>query len=210
MLIIFSLFFYNALSWCLRYTLTETSNSISAVDYSPDGSMIALGGMSDGFARIYDAQTYDLKLSIPNTTNTQVSAVKFSKNNQYLAVGYRTGLLKVINLANGSTMGSGVYSTGQGMLYALDFNSDSSILASCGNNPPLKLLSTNTWSISNGVNSGNPFTWCEFTFDNKLLVASKDDGRVYTFNSPYTNSSNQMTFNNGGSNGGLTCLAYKW
>jgi WD40 repeat protein len=42
--------------WCLKYVLDD-SDEVTAIDYSPDGSMIAVG-LKDKKVRIYDAHTY--------------------------------------------------------------------------------------------------------------------------------------------------------
>jgi WD40 repeat protein len=123
------------------------------VDYSPDGTRIAVGGMSDGTVNIYDAKTFNLNFTIPKIAGTPtpiVSALKFSRDNLLLGIGYNNGLEMVYNLFNYTsfTVGGG----NQTYIYSLDFSNDSSLLAFCGKSATLKVYNFNANSIVNNTN----------------------------------------------------------
>jgi WD40 repeat protein len=54
--VLFLLLVQYGAGWCLKYVLDDSAE-VLAIDYSPDGSMIAVG-LIDKKVRIYDAHTY--------------------------------------------------------------------------------------------------------------------------------------------------------
>jgi len=96
------------------------------VDYSPDGSMIALG-LEDNSVKLYDAASYTLRHSFnaPNKPNS----VKFNKLNTHLAVGSLHSNVVILTIA---TLTTSTIPTTQNEVYSITFNSDSSIMATCG------------------------------------------------------------------------------
>jgi WD40 repeat protein len=49
------LFIHYCIGWCLKRVINTSHYNVSAIDYSPDGTKIAIGGMTDSTTQIYDA-----------------------------------------------------------------------------------------------------------------------------------------------------------
>ncbi len=181
--------------------------------------MIATGGMSDNTTHIYDALTYTLKATIPvGTANSPVNSVKFSPNSAVLAVGYKNGILKLYTIATAVTATLTAAQTGQNIINSMDWTTDSTYLATCGNPPTQVKIFTgsgSSWASAAGYGgyavTGQNFMSCSFTFDNNLLAAS-NNGSVFFFPSPYSTptAASTVSYSSGNSNGGLTCIAYRW
>jgi len=60
-------------------------NSTYSIDFSPDDEFFALGS-ADNLVRIYDARTYEIKVTLQRHTNWVLGA-RYSKNGKYLITG---------------------------------------------------------------------------------------------------------------------------
>jgi WD40 repeat protein len=181
--------------------------------------MIATGGMNDNSAHIYDAVTYTLKVTIPvGSVGSSVNSLKFSPNSAVLAIGYKNGALRFYTIATAVTATLNSGTTSQSIMNSMDWTTDSTYLATCSNsNNVLKVFSGSgaTWTVTAGYGgytvTGQNFMSCVFTFDNNLLAASTN-GSVFFFPSPYTTptAASTVSYSSGNSNGGLTCISYRW
>lgn len=77
--------------------------------------------------KIYDAYTYDIKFSF-NAPNKPY-ALKFNHLSSILAVGSLNDGLRIVTI---STFAVASVASGQTEVYSIDFNSDSTIMATCG------------------------------------------------------------------------------
>lgn len=84
-------------AWCLKTTISE-NDKINAVDYSPDGSMVALG-INNKTVRVYDSLSFILKFSF--ATPDVPYAIKFNGLNTVLVAGSKHNDLKILTLATG-------------------------------------------------------------------------------------------------------------
>lgn len=108
--------------------------------------MIATGGMSDNSVHILDAATFNYKVP-PITGGNGVYAIKFSHNSALLAIAYGNGTVAIANTATGAittTISTGINSN---MIKGIDFNNDSTMLATCSSFSEKQLK---VWYINNG------------------------------------------------------------
>jgi WD40 repeat protein len=61
------------------YTLGEGKGGVNSLAYSPDGKLLAAGS-SDGHSYLYDARTFQLRLTVPQTSSEQTMAQANSVN----------------------------------------------------------------------------------------------------------------------------------
>lgn len=134
--------------WCLKNTIIE-SQTVYSVDYSPDGTMIAVAADRNSI-KVYDTQTLAVKFSFSPTGNNAVKVVKFNNRNTILAIGMTNGTLFIMDLTtpNGATVQQGT-SLITGM-NSIDFNSNSNLMLITGENPDLLTFNTANWNPSNG------------------------------------------------------------
>jgi WD40 repeat protein len=98
------------LHYCLGWAFSNAIHglgNISCVDYSSNGLMIAVGGMTNNTTLIYDATTLKVKLTInPPSTASFSTSVKFNPSNTLLAIGYHASGFVVVNVSNGAAINS--------------------------------------------------------------------------------------------------------
>ena len=83
--------------WCLKTTFAGT-NEMNSVGFSPDGTMIITGSKS-GRVTIWDSAS--LKIKHIYHFGTEVYSAKFSKDQQYIAIG---GKQDDVQILSSSTM----------------------------------------------------------------------------------------------------------
>jgi WD40 repeat protein len=204
-LIVISLLLQLSRNWCIAKEFNSSGVNISAVDYSPDGAMIAVGGMSDNTTAVYDATTYKIIMAIPAPAGSGfVTALKFNPNSTLLAIGYSTiGRINLFNVIGNSVIA--LINTTQPTI-ALDFDSNSTILAVCCPNFTV-LYSIVPGANFSAIKTNFPGTCVgvSFTYDSAILTLLSN-GSVAQASSPnYAfNISKNYVYS------GLTCFAYKW
>jgi WD40 repeat protein len=131
--IISALLLHFTRNWCLKDTPNVApGKKIFVVDYSPDGSKIAYGGTSDNTAVVLDALNYSVLYTVAYPSGTQAAnALKFSPNNLMLAVGFKNGNASLLNFETGIQYNFAA--TGLTNISAIDFTTNSSNIAFCGN-----------------------------------------------------------------------------
>lgn len=172
-------------AWCLKATLSE-NDEVRAVDYSPDGSMVALA-CKNKTIRIYDSLSLTFKYSF--TTAGVPTCLRFNGANTQIAAGGINNELKIYNLLTGA---STVINSGQSEIFGVDFNSDSSKLVSCGKDNELKVWNAATWSttpLNTWTSGGGSYEYlsCEFT-STDVIIVGENTGYVRLISSPYANA----------------------
>lgn len=181
--------------WCLKTQFNAPASNVRSVDYSFDGTMIAVA--TDGGAiRVYDTQTYNVKYSFTGSGNP--NAIKFNSQGTYLVSGSQDGSMLFMNLL---TSASNSVTSNHTQVFGVDFSNNSNVMVSCGKDQDIKIWDSSTWPItltSNATGSiSNDMKACEWTSDNKLIVADSS-GAVRIISSPY-NLGGSTAVNYGGS-----------
>ena len=78
--------------WCLKHTVT-LSESVTSVDYSPDGTLIAVTEPSK--VTILNASNLFTELTYTPSTGT-ANVAKFSRDGTYLGIGLSTGTVDLL------------------------------------------------------------------------------------------------------------------
>lgn len=167
--------------WCLKTQWTALNNA-RAVDFSFDGSMIAVA-TDGGQVRVYDAYTYAQKYSFAGSGNP--NAIKFNIAGTYLVSGSSDGTMLFMNLLTGA---SSNINSNHSQVFGIDFTNNSLQMVSCGKDQDIKIWDSSTWPITNTINATGSITndmrACEWTSDSKLITADST-GAVRILSSPY-------------------------
>lgn len=131
---------YTVLAWCEKTHFAETTQ-INDIDFSPDRTMVVTGGTSKKVI-IWNFTNLHPITTVPYS-NT-ITSVKFSKNQNYIAIGQSGS--STVNIISGSTFASVTsFSTGCSSVAEVDFSWDNSRLIVCGSNVAEVYL-TATWA----------------------------------------------------------------
>ncbi len=99
---------------------------IKVIDVSPDGTMLAAGGL-DGKVRIFNTQSFEEQVLL-EVEGAIIQAITFSKDGALLAIGDEQGVVKLIDVASGQIRNE---LTGQtARVNDLEFSKDDKLLAS--------------------------------------------------------------------------------
>ena len=99
-------------------------NSVSCVDFSPNGSYLATADL-DGEIRLWDVSTGSLLVSIKH--GAPVEALAFSPDSKYFATGARDGTVKLWQAAGGGLVKT--FEDFRASVFSLAFSPDGKLLA---------------------------------------------------------------------------------
>ena len=103
------------------------SNSATSVAYSPDGKLLAIGGV-DSHIYIYDVNSGQLQLTLDGHAGAPVTGVAFSPDGNLLASSGRDSVIRLWNPLTGQQVRE--FHGHENPARALAFNPDGSLLAS--------------------------------------------------------------------------------
>jgi WD40 repeat protein len=110
----------------------SAETQIIALDWSPDGTMIAAVGLN-GFLRVWDAETGNILLEFPSSSEA-LAAVAWSPNSQYLASAGERGTISIWNIVPDTVHAAGdllaQLEGHEGFVLSLDWHSDGTTLMS--------------------------------------------------------------------------------
>ena len=133
-------------SWCQSRTTGQASNNLTVIEYSPDRSLFATMTNS-GVVKVWSANNYRPLATL--ATSGTPSDVKFSKDGKTIAVASTNSQIKFYNTSSPfSEITAMAFNAGHGSgAVYLDYNSDSSKLATCGgSNNKVRLWDTTDYS----------------------------------------------------------------
>lgn len=155
-----------------------------AVDYSQDGKMIAV---SHGFARNEDAvgggiTIWDVSTSIPVfVTEFAIAgdrgfAIALSNNNAFVAIGFNTPTVRILNIADGRQISQSQTSL-FGRISGLSFNADNTVLSASDVTGNKAFFETVSGDLITGFNSGvvEPMQWSS---NGQYLYSAEQGGFV--------------------------------
>lgn len=116
----------------LKKTLSGHSGNVFTIVYSPDGKLLASGGV--GEVRVWDVESGAMRYALPLIANSWYLAIAFSPDSKYLLTAPESrdsaGLISLWDAETGKSAGA-LEGHRQG-LYALSFSPDGKSLASGG------------------------------------------------------------------------------
>jgi WD40 repeat protein len=164
---------------------TELVDRVTALDFSPDGKLLAVGGgepSRSGEVRIYDIETGSLVRAIEEPHSDTVNAVRFSPDGQQLASCAADRFVKIWNGADGKFVRSFEGHTHH--VLGISWRADGRMLVSCGADMVVKVWDTLTGdqlrTIQNQFNK--EVTSVQFVGDGDIFVATAGDARVRFMN----------------------------
>jgi WD40 repeat protein len=195
-------------SWSERATLGPHVFRVLALDFSPDGTLLAAGGgepSRSGEVKVWEVGTGKLARSLDALHSDTVFGLRFSPDGASLATAAADKLLKVTRVADGKEL-----KTFEGHTHhvlAVDWKSDGKQLASCGGDNVIK-----TWDFTTGEQlktlapAGKQLTALRWPPGKPELAGASGDKSVRLWN-PDSGEKGQVTRTFGGPNDFVYALA---
>jgi len=183
-------------SWCLRTSINVT-DTINTIDFSPDGTLVAIAMSGVNAVNIYDTTNYVLQFAYTPPWST-IKAARFSRNGTYLAVGLSSGFVIIIN-------GKSPFSSSS--IFSYQVISSSSIFDLALNNGGDKMLvcfsNSNSFAVAKNFASSSPTITtlsigqnsggCKWTMNDDAVIIDTSVN-AYTFAVPANGSLTGLTF----------------
>lgn len=151
------------------------------VTYSSDGSKIATAG-SDNKVVVLDANTLEI-LNTYDDFTTPITTVRFSNNNQLLAVGGNDQLLHVFRLSNFTKEAQiPIRNT---TINSIDFSFDDNFIVVAGFGGPLNLIDYQTKEVSTISLGRYSMVGARFNTNGSKILVSSNNGALREINSNF-------------------------
>jgi WD40 repeat protein len=171
-------------SWSEGPTLGPHIFRVLAIDFSPDGKLLATGGgepSRSGEVKIWDLESGKLVRSLDTLHSDTVFALRFSPDGKKLASASADKFLKVINVADGKELKSFEGHTHH--VLAVDWKSDGKQLVTGGADSVVKV-----WDFESGEQvrtlnpAGKQITGLRWVPGKALVVGASGDAMVRAWN----------------------------
>jgi LPXTG-site transpeptidase (sortase) family protein len=157
-------------------SLQVFSGALDAVDFHPDGTMLASGGRDD-YVRLWDTETGENLVAI-DAHDDWVMSVRFSPDGTTLASGSRDNSIHLWDVATGERLDTIGFHRGD--ITDLAFSPDGEILASSGRDGVIQLHHLPTReNIATIENFGGNVWDIEFSHDGTMLASGSEDGSIW-------------------------------
>ena len=166
--------------WSFSSTLSEHTDQISDLEFSPNGSWLASGGSDDQII-IWSTDSWNDLYTLYDHSNP-VTGLSFSPNSQFLVSGSSDGEIRVWSTSNWTE--STLLSEETGPIKALAFSNNGNWLAAAsGETGTIKIWSTDGWIEFPGLAGDNKaITALKYSPDDSHLIAALADGNVSIWN----------------------------
>jgi WD40 repeat protein len=171
-------------AWTLHKTLGSHVSRVLALDFSPDGGLLASGGgdpSRSGEVKIWEVGKALLGRSWPSLHSDTVFSVRFSPDGTKLASASADKFLKVTNIADGNLLRS--YEGHTHHILAVDWKSDGKELVTGGGDNVLKV-----WDFASGEQlrtlqaAGKQVTSVRWVPGKPEVVGASGDAQVRIWN----------------------------
>ena len=163
--------------------LTAASPRVTAVAFSPDGTLLA-SAYSDGVIRMWNPATGHQSgqvLQAAAGRRASATTVAFSPDGKLLAGAYSDGVIRLWNPATGQPVRAPL-TAGRGV-NAIAFSPDSRLLASAGTDGTIRLWNPATGRLARpALPAGGGVNAIAFSPDGKLLASADTDGTIRLWN----------------------------
>jgi WD40 repeat protein/serine/threonine protein kinase/tetratricopeptide (TPR) repeat protein len=151
----------------LRYSRQEVAGLNYKLAFSPDSSLIALGG-SDGTVKLIDAASGQDVRTLGGAWRSNTGAIAFSPDGQWLAQGTGNDEVTLWNVATGEP---GLVLSGTGGAYTMEFSPGGDLLASSASDGVVKLWDTETGNLRETCHAPSVMA-LDFSPDGKTLATT--------------------------------------
>ncbi len=165
----------------VRQTLQSPDALITSIAFSPDGKLLASGGV-DGDVRLWNVQTASLEHLISLADATTVYSVAFSPDGHLLAIATDSPNVTLWDTATGTLKGT--LKGHSDSIYALAFSPDGHLLASGSRDTTIRL-----WNVDTMQPTGQPLAGhsaevmaVAFSPDGHLLASGSRDTTIRLWN----------------------------
>ena len=156
----------------LERSITETNGSVLALEYSPDGTVLA-AATTNGTVRLYETAGYTLVGNL--TAHAEgVRSVSFHPSGALLASGSEDDKVVVWDVANQTELLN--YTHASGNVLRVRFSPNGTLLATASADGHLRVYRTDTWSFTDDIDAGNPFYSFDFGPQSASLFGAAGPG----------------------------------
>ncbi|MFP4579640.1 MAG: caspase family protein [Candidatus Sumerlaeia bacterium] len=179
---------------CLRvlrgWLASGHEGKLYAIDISPDGRVLALGGVLSGYdfpntsIRLIDPQTGQM-IQVLREHGNVIYNVKFSPDGKWLASSSGDQTVKVWpveDLGRDDIEPKFTLNGHTGDIYGLAWSPDGASLLSSGNDGRLILWNTASGEIRHEARRDSPISRCAFSPDGSRIITGEDGGAVLVWN----------------------------
>ncbi len=171
-------------AWSEARTFGPHAFRVLAIDFSPDGTLMATGGgepSRSGEVKIWDVATGKLVRGLDNLHSDTVFALRFSPDGKRLATASADKFLKVVNVADGKELKSFEGHTHH--VLAVDWSGDGKRLATGGADSAVKIWDFESGEVVRTLNgSGKAVTSIRWVPGKALVIGGSGDGSARAWN----------------------------
>lgn len=158
---------------CKDTVFSQTFGSITSVDFSPDGHLVA-AGIANGDIRVWEVNDQLPLINFSEHTDL-VWAVAFSPNGRVLASGSQDQSIRLWDVQSGECIARFLGHTE--WVKALAFSHSDTWLASCGNDGKVCLWDYELGELLSTVDAHDGWIWSiAFSPDDRILASAGQDG----------------------------------
>jgi serine/threonine protein kinase/Tol biopolymer transport system component len=156
----------------LKHKLEGNRSGMDSLAFSPDGSLLAGTGHTDGGVWLWDARSGQLKQEIK--AHDEPTAVAFSPDSKTLATGGYDGTLKLWDTTSGGAPRRSLDYAFSSVVDSIAFSPDGSLVACGGNGPDgeVKVWDARTGDLKLDLKAGSVANSINFSPDGKQLACA--------------------------------------
>lgn len=171
-------------AWGAPRVLSPHNDRVLALDFSPDGKLLAAGGgdpSRSGELKVWDLADGSVKLDLPSLHSDTIFAVRFSPDGSRLATASADKFVKVVQLPDGKEVQSLEGHTHHVM--AVDWKADGKELISGGADNVLKLWDAEAGEARRAMQGASkPVTSLRWVAGKPMVLGASGDRVVRTWN----------------------------
>ncbi|UCF08423.1 MAG: winged helix-turn-helix transcriptional regulator, partial [Thermoplasmata archaeon] len=160
---------WNSAGWSLSKNLTEHSDTVSGLDWSPDGTMLATGD-SSGNVKIWDTTTWNSMENLVMTSG--VMDLRWSNTGDKLAASFSNGTIGVWETSTWANIQFLIASAGDEGVASIAWSPDDSELASSSEDNKVRVWSTVSWEAIQTFDTESPPKEVDWSFDGSFLAVA--------------------------------------
>ena len=163
----------------LIHTIDLGVSGSFSLDFSPDGSKVAMDG-SDGVVRVYDVNSGNLLVSV-NASSSAIRSVDWSPNGAFIATGGQDGTARLWDASTGSLIHA--FTNTSAAIANVRVSADNSRVVVAKNNGNIYVYDAVSHAQLTQFNTGSSVYQVDISDDNTWIVAARN-GQVRAYSLP--------------------------